>query len=212
MSEDSWKPKEAWRFKLVAGHTGLDFLNTADWHASDQPVERLSSYPTLVDWCRQAGLIGDETASALTARGQRRREHAGAVLAEAVAMREAGFRILSNRSDDPQADLAVVNRTLHGRAAACRIARFGERFWEPVYADDLGAVLGPVSLHLSTVLVGAHLDRLKECEAPGCGWLFLDTSHAGTRRWCSMAECGNRNKVRQHYQRGRLSAVAGGSV
>jgi predicted RNA-binding Zn ribbon-like protein len=206
MREVSWNTDEAWRFKLVAGHSGLDFLNTADWHASDRPVERLSSYATFVDWCRQAGLIGAETAASLTAGGQRRREHAGAVLVEAVAMREAAFRVLSNRSEDSQEDLAVVNRTLHSRAAACRITLFGRRFWEPVYADDLGAVLGPVSLHLSTVLVGTHLDRVKECEAPGCGWLYLDSSRSGKRRWCSMAECGNRNKVRQHYQRSRFAA------
>jgi predicted RNA-binding Zn ribbon-like protein len=34
---------------------------------------------------------------------------------------------------------------------------------------------------------------------PSCGWLFLDAR--GRRRWCSMATCGNRAKVRAHAAR-----------
>jgi predicted RNA-binding Zn ribbon-like protein len=29
----------------------------------------------------------------------------------------------------------------------------------------------------------------------------VDESRAGTRRWCSMGECGNRAKARRHYLR-----------
>ncbi|MGH2486180.1 MAG: CGNR zinc finger domain-containing protein [Ktedonobacterales bacterium] len=27
---------------------------------------------------------------------------------------------------------------------------------------------------------------MRECPGPRCGWLFLDTSKNGARRWCSM--------------------------
>jgi predicted RNA-binding Zn ribbon-like protein len=36
---------------------------------------------------------------------------------------------------------------------------------------------------------------------PDCGWVFADPS--GRRRWCSMAWCGNRSKVRRHAARAR---------
>jgi predicted RNA-binding Zn ribbon-like protein len=53
---------------------------------------------------------------------------------------------------------------------------------------------------------------MRQCaDAKGCGWLFLDESRAGTRRWCSMGECGNRAKAHRHYLRrkqGEASATS----
>jgi predicted RNA-binding Zn ribbon-like protein len=43
------------------------------------------------------------------------------------------------------------------------------------------------------------------CPGTGCGWLFTDLRRR--RRWCSMAACGNRSKVRRHAERTR-GAVA----
>jgi predicted RNA-binding Zn ribbon-like protein len=43
--------------------------------------------------------------------------------------------------------------------------------------------------------------RIKHCENPACMLWFFDTTRNGTRRWCSMAVCGNRMKARRHYDR-----------
>jgi predicted RNA-binding Zn ribbon-like protein len=37
--------------------------------------------------------------------------------------------------------------------------------------------------------------RLRLCANPHCGLFFYDDSRTRRRRWCSMAVCGNRNKV-----------------
>ena len=44
--------------------------------------------------------------------------------------------------------------------------------------------------------------------AEDCGWLFLDTSRSGRRRWCSMQSCGNRAKARRFYARATASSEA----
>lgn len=44
-----------------------------------------------------------------------------------------------------------------------------------------------------------HSDRIRRCANPDCVLWFLDVSRPGTRRWCSMAGCGNREKARRHY-------------
>jgi predicted RNA-binding Zn ribbon-like protein len=44
-------------------------------------------------------------------------------------------------------------------------------------------------------------NRIKHCENPACVLWFFDTTRNGTRRWCSMAVCGNRMKARRHYDR-----------
>ena len=56
-------------------------------------------------------------------------------------------------------------------------------------AAGAGAVVG------RDLLAGPRLDRVRRCANPECGWLFLDDSRAGKRRWCSMQSCGNRAKA-----------------
>jgi predicted RNA-binding Zn ribbon-like protein len=53
-----------------------------------------------------------------------------------------------------------------------------------------------------TVLAWAELGtRLRPCENPECRLFLIDRSRANSRRWCSMAACGNRLKARRHQQR-----------
>lgn len=45
--------------------------------------------------------------------------------------------------------------------------------------------------------------RIKKCPGENCGWLFLDETGNGRRRWCSMETCGNRSKARRHHLRAK---------
>jgi predicted RNA-binding Zn ribbon-like protein len=45
--------------------------------------------------------------------------------------------------------------------------------------------------------------RLKACEAHDCLWVFYDRSPAGRGRWCSMAVCGSRAKMRTYRAKRR---------
>jgi predicted RNA-binding Zn ribbon-like protein len=47
-------------------------------------------------------------------------------------------------------------------------------------------------------LLETRADRIRGCANPDCVLWFLDTSRPGTRRWCSMAACGNRDKAIRH--------------
>jgi predicted RNA-binding Zn ribbon-like protein len=48
----------------------------------------------------------------------------------------------------------------------------------------------------------AHL-RICPVAEGGCGWLFLDRSRNGSRRWCAMADCGTQVKSRRLTERRR---------
>jgi predicted RNA-binding Zn ribbon-like protein len=50
-------------------------------------------------------------------------------------------------------------------------------------------------------LLSAAPDRIRRCAHDTCILHFFDTSRNGTRRWCSMAACGNRAKASRHYAR-----------
>ena len=47
--------------------------------------------------------------------------------------------------------------------------------------------------------------RVKACPGPDCGWVFHDRSRNGSRRWCDMAECGNRAKGAAFRSRHRVA-------
>jgi predicted RNA-binding Zn ribbon-like protein len=69
---------------------------------------------------------------------------------------------------------------------------------------------GPDSLLCQIVFSWMRLNgqerraRLRAC--PACDWLFLDKSRNGSRIWCDMAVCGNRQKSRLNYHKKRLQA------
>jgi predicted RNA-binding Zn ribbon-like protein len=194
--------------KLLGGRLSLDFVNTADWHASDHPVEFLTSYSDLVVWSQHVGILTDHQAQRLLKKAARRPEDANAVLERAIALREAIYRIFSaiSRGGPPQAaDLATFNAELSGALAQSRIVSTAEGFaWDWAGAEDtLDQMLWPVVHDAAGLLTSEELDRVGQCAADRCGWLFLDTSRNRSRRWCSMEDCGNRAKARRYYERKR---------
>ena len=56
---------------------------------------------------------------------------------------------------------------------------------------------------------GVELRQLRACPVDdgGCGWLFLDRSRNGSRRWCAMEDCGTRAKIRKLGERRRATGV-----
>jgi predicted RNA-binding Zn ribbon-like protein len=59
-------------------------------------------------------------------------------------------------------------------------------------------------------LVRESPGRVRECAAPRCFVVYLDTSRNRSRRWCSMERCGARAKASAYYRRHRAEASAGG--
>jgi hypothetical protein len=51
------------------------------------------------------------------------------------------------------------------------------------------------------VALGSEKPRLRACGNRRCGWLFVDRSANGRRRWCDPRACGNRMKVRRFRAR-----------
>jgi len=194
--------------KLSGERSSLDFANTADWHASDHPVESLTSYSDLVAWSQRVGILTDHQAQHLLKKAARRPGDATAVLERAIALREAIYQIFSaiSHGRPPQAaDLATFNAELSRVLAQSRIVSTAEGFaWDWAGAEEaLDWMLWPVVHDATGLLTSKELDRVGQCADDRCGWLFLDTSRNRSRRWCSMEDCGNRAKARRHYKRKR---------
>jgi predicted RNA-binding Zn ribbon-like protein len=61
----------------------------------------------------------------------------------------------------------------------------------------LGRLVGIAALAMAE----GSWSRLKACPADRCGWAFYDHARNRSRRWCSMAVCGNRTKARSFRAR-----------
>jgi predicted RNA-binding Zn ribbon-like protein len=62
-----------------------------------------------------------------------------------------------------------------------------------------------VALDFARFVTDAEPDRLHHCANEECVVVFHDHGKNKTRRWCSMAGCGNRHKVARHRKRQRQS-------
>ena len=69
--------------------------------------------------------------------------------------------------------------------------------------DPTGEALARTATPLVEAIAAGESARFRICANDGCRWVFEDTSRAGRRRWCDMATCGNRAKVRRFRSRRR---------
>jgi predicted RNA-binding Zn ribbon-like protein len=197
--------------KLLGGRLSLDFSNTADWHATDHPIEFLTSYSELVAWSQHVGILTESGTQHLLEEAIRRPAEASAVLARTIALREAIFRLFTAISHglSPQAhDLDTFNAELSTVLAQSRIVLTAEGFALDWLGDEdaLDQMLWPVLYDAAELLISEDLYRVGQCVDDRCGWLFLDLSRNRSRRWCSMKDCGNRAKARRHYRRSQTPA------
>ncbi|WP_327655576.1 CGNR zinc finger domain-containing protein [Streptomyces sp. NBC_00483] len=61
-----------------------------------------------------------------------------------------------------------------------------------------GSLAGRVAAAIAEARGDGTWARLKACEAADCHWAYYDRSPAGRGRWCDMAVCGARAKMRRY--------------
>ena len=172
----------------------LDFVNTRYWRGQAEPTETLNNPEDLASWTANQG-------GPRAAKPPARRE-----FERAIELRETLHRLFDAEAQDKTPnprDLETLNQAL--AAAPVRVALKRERGgygWDVDAKSGTALVLlAPVLWSAGDLLAGTRLDRVRRCANPDCGWIFLDDSRAGRRRWCSMQSCGNRAKAKRHYHK-----------
>jgi predicted RNA-binding Zn ribbon-like protein len=176
----------------------LDFVNTRYWRGSGEPTETLTTPCAVLAWAASAPVLPGLSERDATA------WHGGL-----IALREVLFRLLSaaaGTAAPERGDVAAFNAALAEAPARRRLAEGGAAFGVEGTAESVAALLAPVLWSAADLLAGRRRTHLRQCANPQCGWLFLDDSKSGNRRWCMMSACGNRAKARRHY----LKRKAGG--
>jgi predicted RNA-binding Zn ribbon-like protein len=190
------------RLPLRGGLLCLDFVNSIDPRYGPERIEYVADYPGLVAWTIRVGALAPEHREPLLRAAAQDPRDSEAVHRRALALRDNLYALLRPGRGDA-GSLDAFNRELRRASRHVRV-----EFAEPDFTaawdagDELDRVLWPVVRSATELMLDARaLARVKECDGHDCGWLFLDTSKAGRRRWCSMEICGNRAKARRHRRR-----------
>ncbi|HKE52909.1 MAG TPA: ABATE domain-containing protein [Actinomycetes bacterium] len=199
------------RLELAGNALCLDFANTVNARPTAQR-DYLAGYSDLLAWSVYAGALPASAVEPLEPQG--RSPAALAVLCNAHRLRDSVYRVFSVIAAGRRPESGDVERLGEAYAGALANVRIATRAgsspgpgvpayeltW-PIRAGQLDAPLWPVAHSAGDLLLTGPLDRVGQC--PSCGWLFLDTSRNGTRRWCNMATCGSRDKMARYHRRRR---------
>ncbi|HEX6454315.1 MAG TPA: ABATE domain-containing protein [Trebonia sp.] len=190
---------------FVAGHAALDFVNTAEGRGGPGAGEALNTPAALAAWGQRYGILTDARADT----------DAAAELGRALSARELLYEVFLSRVTGQPVPGESLSR-LAGLAAEAyaagrlRPAGDGNVRWTWPHGELVTVRHVAVTSALD-LLRDVPDDRLKQCPGDNCGWLFLDTTKRGNRRWCSMSECGQDAKDERRRARRRASAGAAAS-
>jgi predicted RNA-binding Zn ribbon-like protein len=180
----------------------LAFANTRYWRGTATPTDDLNGAEDLLGWAAAKERLPAALTEHFRVLWRDRPDMADTGFRDAVALRETLFGCFAATSagrSPSDEDMAVLNAALAIAPPRQRLRRGG---WEVEIPEPSAiALLAPTLWSAADLLVGTRLQRVRQCRNPDCGWLFLDDSKSGNRRWCSMSACGNRAKAHRHYLR-----------
>jgi predicted RNA-binding Zn ribbon-like protein len=190
---------------LVGGDLALDFVNTVTARDTE-PSDFLEDYHALIRWARQTSRFRRKDLVELTNLARSEPEQAAAALKRCRRVREAlcavCYALIARRQPETE-NVATIDQA---RKRAFNVARLDTRnlslrvAWS-VERSGLDLVTHVVTAHALDLLENVSLDRLRVCAGTDCGWVFIDTSKNGKRRWCDMEVCGNAAKARRFRKR-----------
>jgi predicted RNA-binding Zn ribbon-like protein len=210
-----------------AGVHALDFANTLEPRGGPPPLtlpegyelrDELTTYDDLVGWAVHKATIDVATGSALISEADGDPDSRDTILSRALTLRDAIYRVFWQIAEDGTPSSADVNVIMDeyadATAHATLVVTASSVAWEWVVSDQsLARPLWPVARSAFELLTTGERNRIKVCPGPGrpplpCGWLFYDTTKNGSRRWCSMSDCGAVTKARLQTDRRRAQRAA----
>lgn len=194
------------KFFFIGEHLCADFINT-QIGVNGQSVDLLENFHDLVVWLHQAQLL-DDTHAQESLLSWDNTPAAAQVLNAARQLRQVIQAIITNHAAAKgvaQSTLDAINQLLAhdlGYHQLVPTQKGIELHFHPA-AHQAIHLLMPIVHAASDLVCKGGFSHIRKCENPVCPLFFFDTSKNHTRRWCSMAICGNRMKATAFYQRHR---------
>jgi len=197
------------RHRFSGGVLALDATNTVV-HRGD-PARSFDRFEDAAELPRFAAAASGFRAAELGARPLIVQEPS-TILPAVLAMRETTDRLFR----DAAAQGVISTGHLPDFLRACADGLAGHEESMGAQNKPLGEAARPLAFEAAlavsalSLLSNESVRRLRIC--PNCNWLFLDRSRNGSRMWCDMAVCGNRQKAKRHYHRRKNGPEEGSHV
>ncbi|MFN7191706.1 MAG: CGNR zinc finger domain-containing protein [Rhodospirillales bacterium] len=179
---------------FLGGHLWLDLLNSTPILAGIEQ-DLLATPEQFARWLVAAGLplpeqsAADQARRTLVALRQRLRAAFDEMRATGAVSKTAAYAV----------NLLLAQARIELRLeVTANGAQLVETF-EPGAGGPAATVAQDFARFAATHPAAQH--RLKGCANPACNMVFFDSGKNATRRWCSMALCGNREKIKRYRKR-----------
>jgi predicted RNA-binding Zn ribbon-like protein len=196
--------------RLDGGVLCLDFVNTVHSRVNPTTIDYIKDYGDLLRWLGKCAAVPNIVLSELKERCAADMGGTEKVLKQAREVRDLLYRVVSALAAGRSPQAADLNRFqgLVEKTWRYLLIEPGENSWEWRWSAqelDLGHPVRLVIKSAAELLLSDSATRIKECSA--CGWVFLDRSKNGSRRWCSMETCGSIDKASRYYYRKKKGAT-----
>ncbi|MGE5775443.1 MAG: CGNR zinc finger domain-containing protein [Chloroflexota bacterium] len=175
------------RFIFVSGRLCIDFTQTGGETGKRAYWERFHEPSDLADWFFESPLQVQVQVSLEE-------------FLSAIALREAVWRAaeaIRQRETPHTEDIDLINHLASAPDLSPQLRRDGAG-WNWDFPIDATAALSTVARDAIDLFSGELRSRIRTCENPNCGLMFVDTSRPGKRRWCLMKRCGNMEKTSRY--------------
>ncbi|MFB6458035.1 CGNR zinc finger domain-containing protein [Chitinophaga sp. Hz27] len=190
--------------RLDGGICCLDFVNTISERFRADQQDYLQHYKDICIWSLHTGIISPKTIQTLERLAKDFPVKAVQAFDKSIRLRELLYVIFRQLTlGKPLADNDLLSFNTYISEAYTNM----EFSWDKqlgygqlsLNAPGLELPIWKIVQSAAGLLASSQVNQVKQC--PRCGKLFLDKSKNSSRRWCSMATCGDLNKVTRFQQK-----------
>lgn len=195
---------------FIADSVGLDFLNSTATPVHAPRMDWLDSGQGLLRWLDRAKLVPPDFLDEIKMCANP--AEVDKVAQQACALREWFRRFVDKHMGQPLPATALLEL-----GPLNTLLQSDETFGQITYRPGRGeghfqlralrhwrsakSLLLPIGEALARLVCEEDFANVKACEGDDCTLMFADHTRRRTRRWCSMATCGNRAKQATHRNR-----------
>lgn len=185
------------------GNHALNFINTQRRYRTGGLYDLLTTYESFIYWCQQTNLINWDRYMELELEGRCNEEDARMAYRTIMSARTTLgeiFRSLLKREEIYDLWLVRFNDYVELMRPHLRFdngINGLQQYWHNI-DDQLDLPFWLIIRAACNLINSGQWRDIKEC--PVCKQLFLDTSRAGNRTWCSPQTCGSIKKSQRYYK------------
>jgi predicted RNA-binding Zn ribbon-like protein len=161
----------------------VDFVNTRDL---ERDSDELATPDQLSAWLSERRLLSADA------------RLRAAELRQAIELREALRAVLLEHNGAPAATGTQPLETAAERGSLSVCFQPDGTVALAPRAGGFAGALARLLVPIAQASPDRTWERVKACAADDCQWAFYDRSRNHSGRWCNMAVCGNRTKVRAY--------------